>query len=355
MPPTNLPLPGESHSNETNCFNLVTHSFKFEINYPATVTSSNGLAALRKQNVKLWVSALINSTTPSIPNPMTSSIPNSMTTSIPNSMTTSMPNSMAYFMPQNMPLTSHAMSSSTSLAYIPPIHSPPIVTAAIPQPPNWLDRIDDTVMSLNTYKKYAIDKDTAEYQTISDMVYPIQVTRIEQIVNHELWDRFVKTRADMLKSKADDDTILRKLGLNDRDLARRLHASFNFTKDPLLIPYSDNMVLLFHCTRSQANVKSILTQGLDERLSNASGGLLGKGIYFSDDPNKSLQYDGTQSIFIFAVLLGDCISVDHIHNKNAFVREPEKVNQQKRNYNDQFFDSIVARPAGHNEYVIYNR
>lgn len=210
-------------------------------------------------------------------------------------------------------------------------------------------------MSLLTFNKYEIKEDTAEYQTISDMLYPIQVKSVKQIVNPDLWDRFVKTRTDMIRSKTDDLRVLSKLGLSEKEVMRCAHLSMNFRKDPLVIPYSDNMVLLYHCTRSQANVKSIMSQGLDERLSSTSVGLLGKGIYFADDPNKSLQYDGTGCIFIFAVLLGDCISVDHFTNQRAFVREPEKVAQQKRNFNDQFFDSIVARPAGHNEYVIYNR
>lgn len=187
------------------------------------------------------------------------------------------------------------------------------------------------------------------------MLYPTPVARVEQISNPELWQRFVQTRKDMLRSKTDDMELLSKLGLNENELLRSAHLSMNFDKNPSLLPYSDNMVLLFHCTRSQANHKSILSQGLDERLSSVSGGLLGKGIYFADDPNKSIQYDGTGYIFIFAVLLGDCISVDHLHGKNSFVREPEKAKEQKRNFNDLFFDSIVARPAGFNEYVIYNR
>lgn len=231
----------------------------------------------------------------------------------------------------------------------------PNVTANIPMPPNWLKNCEDTVMSLNTFKKYAISHDTPEYQTICNMLHPIQVTEIEQIVNPDLWKRFVNTRTELFRSKTDDLNILSKLGLDEREVLRCAHLAMNYRKDPLVVPYSDNMVLLFHCTRNQTNLTNILNQGLDERLSNISGGLLGKGIYFADDPFKSMQYDGTGHILIFAVLLGDCISVDHFSNKSALVREPEKVAQQKRNFNDQFFDSIVARPAGYNEYVIYNR
>ncbi|XP_037043251.1 uncharacterized protein LOC119079443 [Bradysia coprophila] len=266
--------------------------------------------------------------------------------------------STAVFMP-SMVLSSMPAASGMSLPapskYVPPMNSRPILTAAMPVPPNWLANMEESVMSLLTFNKYEIKEGTAEYQTISDMLYPISVKGVEQIVNPDLWDRFVKTRTDMMRSKADDLNILSKLGLSEKEVLRCAHLSLNFRKDPLIIPYSDNMVLLYHCTRSQTNVKSILSQGLDERLSNTSAGLLGKGIYFADDPNKSIQYDGTGTIFIFAVLLGDCISVDHFTNRHSFVREPEKVSQQKRNFNDQFFDSIVARPAGYNEYVIYNR
>lgn len=116
--------------------------------------------------------------------------------------------------------------------------------------------------------------------------------------------------------------------------------------------YSDNVALLFHCTRGK--VDDILSQGLDERLGSCTG-LLGRGIYFADDPLKSTNYDYNSTLLVFAVFLGDCLNVDHIVNKQQFVREPAKTNEQKRNHSDLFFDSIVGRPAGVNEYVIYNR
>ncbi|KAI9339356.1 hypothetical protein BDR26DRAFT_862293 [Obelidium mucronatum] len=88
-----------------------------------------------------------------------------------------------------------------------------------------------------------------------------------------------------------------------------------------------------------------------------NGGLLGRGIYFADDPRKSMGYDANATIFIFQVLLGDCLFVDNGGHIRSAVREPLKVDAQKRNKNDLFFDSIVAQPAGPagaNEYVIYN-
>lgn len=210
-------------------------------------------------------------------------------------------------------------------------------------------------MSLLTFKKYDIEPATAEYRTIESMLHPIQVKRIKQIVNPDVWKRFISTRKEMLRSKTNDLNILSALGLDERDVMRCTHLVLNQAKDPLHPPYSDNMALLFHCTKSETNLDSILSQGLDERLSNVLGGRLGKGCYFADDPQKSIQYDGTGRILIFAVLLGDCISVDHFPFKSVLVREPEKRSMEMRNVKDLFFDSIVGRPAGYNEYVIFNR
>lgn len=232
---------------------------------------------------------------------------------------------------------------------------PPIVTAITPTPPNWQDYYEETIMSILTFKAHAIDPSTAEFHTIESMLHPIQVKQIKKIVNPDLWKRFVSTRKEMLRSKSDDLNVLSELGLDERDVMRCTHLVLNQTKDQFHSPYSENMALLFHCTRNVTSLNNILSQGLDERLSSVFGGRLGKGIYFADDAQKSLQYDGTGRILIFAVLLGDCISVDHLPFKNALVREPEKCGQEMRNMKDLFFDSIVGRPAGYNEYVIYNR
>lgn len=233
--------------------------------------------------------------------------------------------------------------------------TPPISSATPSIPPNWLDHYEDTILSPLTFKKYRIDASTAEYQTIERMLQPIQVNRMEKIVNPDLWKRFINARKEMLRSKTDDLNLLSELGLDERDIMRCTHLVLNHKKSTVTVPFSDNMALLFHCTKHASNLNDILSQGLDERLSHVFGGRLGKGIYFADDPQKSLQYDGTGRIFVFAVLLGDCISVDHFPYKNALVREPEKRSQEMRNLKDHFFDSIVGRPAGHNEYVIYNR
>lgn len=195
------------------------------------------------------------------------------------------------------------------------------------------------------------------------MLNPVQITAVEQIVNPTLWSRFVNTRKEMLLSKSDDLELLLKLGLGEEAVMKSAHVSLNFEKDAAIeaYPYNDNLALLFHCTRSSEAVDSILNQGLDERMGKTSG-LLGRGIYFSDDAEKSIQYDGCGGIiFVFIVLLGDCLSVNHLPTKRNFVKEPEKTTNQKRNFNDFNFDSIYASTHQRlttirkNEYVIYNR
>lgn len=228
-----------------------------------------------------------------------------------------------------------------------------------PQPPNWRDHLNETLTSLQRYKLFPVKTGTLEFDKLVELMKPMtKIKFIDQIVNPTLWSRFDNMRKDMLKSKSNDLELLSKF-LDEKQLLLSSHFSLNFQRDAAVAvsPYNDNIALLFHCTRSAANIENILRQGLDERVSNF-GGLLGRGIYFSDDPVKAMQYDGCGGVmFIFAVLLGDCLSVDHVQNKNQFVREPEKEKLQKRNFNDVTFDSIVAQPSinKHNEYVVYNR
>lgn len=226
-------------------------------------------------------------------------------------------------------------------------------TSTPPYPPHWQERYKGAVDSLKTYNLFPVGPNTSEYDVIAALLYPTSVSAVEQIVNPSLWSRFVNTRKEMLKTKSNDSELLSKLELNDAERMVCYQHNLNFETDPkvLAVPYNDSMALLFHCTRSAQNVGNILSQGLDERM--GVGGLLGRGIYFSDDPQKSMQYDGCDGIiFIFAVLLGDCVASDEVF---SYVREPEKSRSQKRNVNDLFFDSIVGGTGDKNEYVIYNR
>lgn len=222
-------------------------------------------------------------------------------------------------------------------------------------PPNWDVNLENTILSLAPYKLFPIAADTLEHITIAALLHPLQIGAVEQVVNPMLWSRFVNTRKDMLLSKSDDLQLLFELSADDKKISQHMHIALSFRKDAQVAacPYDDNVAILFHCTRNKENVEAILRQGLDERVGN--GGTLGRGIYFAADPCKSLQYDGSGgTIFVFMVLLGDCLSVNRNNIKN-FVREPEKVPVQQRNSNDIHFDSIVGQPNGACEYVVYNR
>lgn len=137
--------------------------------------------------------------------------------------------------------------------------------ASPPFPPMWSERCTETIESLATYKLFPVDTKTLEYSTIAELLYPAEILTVEQIVNPTLWSRFVKTRKDMLHLKSDDTELLSQLQLSEAELMASYQYSLNFTKDSTLsaVPYNDNMVLLFHCTRRSENIENILRQGLD--------------------------------------------------------------------------------------------
>ncbi|KAJ3229767.1 E3 ubiquitin-protein ligase dtx3l [Chytriomyces hyalinus] len=179
----------------------------------------------------------------------------------------------------------------------------------------------------------------------------IPILSISRIVNPSLEQSFETRRRDLLRRKSRSHRVLKACGMSDEDIAARLQSDYEFDdamkRTAPLPEYSDNPALLFHCTKS--NVDDILRQGLDQRL--GAGGLLGRGLYFADAVGKSLSYDQNSTILVFSVILGDCVFVPG--GNQTYVREPPKADCQKRNKDDLFFDSIVGRPAAHNEYVIY--
>lgn len=226
-----------------------------------------------------------------------------------------------------------------------------------PLAPNWNDNLERTILSLAPYQLFPSAPDTLEYATIAALLAPFKVRTVEQIVNPMLWSRFTNTRKQMLLSKSDDCKLLPRLSSDHTKIFHQMHIASAFEQQPEVAayPYNDNVALLFHCTRDKKNIDTILVQGLDERL--GAGGLLGKGIYFASDPLKSMGYDGCGgTIFIFAVLLGDCLSVSQT-DAQLFVREPTKTRAQQRTSGDINFDSIVGQPGagGACEYVVYNR
>lgn len=241
-----------------------------------------------------------------------------------------------------------------------PTFNLPLMTASPPLPPNWMQHFQNTITSLVPYKLFPVDPTTSEYQTIVDLFGSLNIISVEQIVNPMLWLRFLNARKEMIRSKSADLELLSQLMLSEQEVMASYYYSMNFDIDANIadVPYSDNMALLFHCTRNSANIEAILTQGLDDRMCNKRG-LLGRGIYFADNPKKSMNYDGCKGImFIFAVLLGDCLYLDKpLEPTMSYrVKEPEKWPIQKRNIIDSSFDSIISRPLRmDNEYVIYNR
>jgi hypothetical protein len=123
---------------------------------------------------------------------------------------------------------------------------------------------------------------------------------------------------------------LSALGCSSEEIDARLKSNLVHGLNNDTIPeYSDNLALLFHCTR-QTKIDDILAQGLDSRL--GAGGLLGRGMYFADvlclpltclkDPLKSIQYDAVGKLLIFLVMLGDCLHV--VSQDGTRVRELEK-------------------------------
>ncbi|XP_037029772.1 uncharacterized protein LOC119069739 [Bradysia coprophila] len=222
-------------------------------------------------------------------------------------------------------------------------------------PPNWKRHHQETLKAQLTFDTFRVRANSMQYSIVSSLLDPTSIKSVVQIVNPTLWDKFEQKRKAMIKSKSDDATALSDIGLSRKDMKDVLQYAKDFPLHPKVasVPYNDNMNLLFHCTSNKKNIDSILSTGLDERM--CSGGLLGRGIYFTDNPRKSMTYDRCGVIFICGVLLGDCLSMGNKRDVDL-VREPAKGDVQRRNFNDLFFDSIVGRPAvTDNEFVLYDR
>lgn len=187
--------------------------------------------------------------------------------------------------------------------------------------------------------------DSREFNILSALIETanaFEVKVIERVVNPHLWRSFVHARRELLLRKSRDASLLKLLGASEAECQHAL-----LDNNSNIGEFADNVALLIHGSRSNLDV--IFAQGLDNRLGN--GGLLGRGIYFADDPLKSLGYDSNSTFLIFAVLLGDCVS----YSGSNLVREPEKEKEIRRTPGDLFFDSIVGRPGPHNEFVIYDK
>ncbi|XP_033113080.1 uncharacterized protein LOC117113747 [Anneissia japonica] len=155
------------------------------------------------------------------------------------------------------------------------------------------------------------------YSTIDDA--GITVENIERIENKSLLDKFL----------LEIDHMKKRRKCSDEDL---------------------NIVYLFHGTCAK---KEVLTEeGLDQRL--ARPGHFGRGIYFSDNPRKCMEYimrkkkEGQSGYIIMCrVLLGHVKIYDDGKQDKTLLREPE-IEQSKQRY-----DSVKGRVSAYAEYVTY--
>lgn len=137
---------------------------------------------------------------------------------------------------------------------------------------------------------------------------------------------------------------------------------FNHEKEQLLKlrppDFELNERYLYHGT--QANKHCLCEEGLDHRLSFQ--GCFGRGIYFSDNPRKCMQYatstssnldsNGTHPmILVCRVLLGESKKYDHGIKDSNLKREPEK---PKAKGGWRYYDSVQGIPVDYPEFVVYD-
>jgi len=229
------------------------------------------------------------------------------------------------------------------------------ISGSVPTPPNWENSLHTPHHALRSFLRIPVSPTSKEYSILAALVEPhLSISTIDRVINPRLWKKFVEQRTDLMSSKSDDVKLMKEFGLSDSDIKLRERINKYYVKDKPLTNYSDNVALLFHGT--QADLDTILSQGLDERVGRGNVAFLGRGIYFADDPAKSAIYSRSSGILLMCVVyLGDCLNVDHLPKPEELVKEPNKIEAQKRNHTDLTFDSITDRPKDVNEYVIYNR
>ncbi|XP_050388507.2 uncharacterized protein LOC126807763 isoform X2 [Patella vulgata] len=111
-----------------------------------------------------------------------------------------------------------------------------------------------------------------------------------------------------------------------------------------------NVRYLYHGT--PADKERISEEGLDARLSRM--GCFGKGIYFSDNPRKCIQYTGvnkkSECILMCRVILGDAKVYPPKATDVDLRREPEK---EIATGGWRFYDSVKGCPIDYNEFIVY--
>ncbi|XP_046565660.1 uncharacterized protein LOC124274339 [Haliotis rubra] len=186
-------------------------------------------------------------------------------------------------------------------------------------PVNWdRSRIPD-VEAGELFQLVEILPEEEEYETIARdfHIADLEVKKMERLQNVHLLDRY----------KGEKDLLMRRRG---RD-------------------FEVNARYLYH--GSAANKMLLCEEGLDARL--GMSGCFGKGIYFSDNPKKCVQYVSRSSvkyILMCRVMLGEAKIYPRSEMDRDLKREPEKENPTG---GWRFYDSVRGRPIDFNEYVIY--
>lgn len=117
----------------------------------------------------------------------------------------------------------------------------------------------------------------------------IQIIKIERIENINLWMRYGNERTYCFKKVVDQKCKFRNLTQLPGSRGE-LSTTQHLPSVLQLRLYSEiNEVYLFHGTKEE-NIYSILTDGLDKRLS--SNAMFGSGIYFAESSTKADQYTG---------------------------------------------------------------
>ncbi|XP_078656267.1 uncharacterized protein LOC144902607 [Branchiostoma floridae x Branchiostoma belcheri] len=190
-------------------------------------------------------------------------------------------------------------------------------------PCNWTLGLDRE----QVYHRIRLLTTSEEYRLIAEEFSRVNITvdAIERVQNSHLWGRLQYEKRNMKEICRSD--------------------SFDL-----------NEQYLFHGTQSQA-VNQICEEGLDQRLSRI--GNFGRGIYFSDDPRKCVDYSASNSdqdsnpcILKCRVLLGDVKVYPHGQTDKDLRREPLRENREEGM--PKSYDSVQGCVREYREFVIYS-
>ncbi|KAK6165936.1 hypothetical protein SNE40_022742 [Patella caerulea] len=187
---------------------------------------------------------------------------------------------------------------------------------------NWSKEDINDRGSVYTYKLFPIYPGCREYDAIlHDFTQSgLIIEQVERLQNVHLLEKY----------KSEQDHLLK---------ARQHIQGFDL-----------NVRYLYHGT--PADKERISEEGLDARLSRM--GCFGKGIYFSDNPRKCIQYTGvnkkSECILMCRVILGDAKVYPPRAKDVDLRREPEK---EIVTGGWRFYDSVKGCPIDYNEFVVY--